>query len=466
MKKILILAGLIFPFYLFSQNIEDALRFSRTENFSTARSMGVAGSFGAMGADFGAISYNPATLGNYWKGEMVFSLGTQSTKSFGQLENNGATTYDQAFTFDNIGLVSNWKNITKEKIISRSFAIGLNSVASYNYDLNVEGTNPGSILEDGDLFSGVDYGSFSDYKINKLQRIKESGSQKELFFAYGQNHNDMLLWGFSVGIPFINYSTERDYSETAPDAVINNPDIDFYFKNVQYSTAYSTVGVGVNFKAGVIAKLPAKTRVGLSVHTPSMMKLKDDYNEYLEVKTINFWIFDTIDYEGYFDYNLKTPWKFIGSAGKIFGNENIGGFVNMDAEFISNAGMKFNYHKYSSSSDDLDAEKEINNKLQKDLKGAFNIRVGAELAIKKFRLRGGAAFYDSPFKSDSDYNPATVLSTGIGYRGDSFYIDLAYVNSKYNYAYYPYVAENRTRSPRIDIDKTINKLNATVGLKF
>lgn len=466
MKKILILAALIFPFYLFSQNIEDALRFSRTENFSTARSMGVAGAFGAMGADFGAISYNPAALGNYWKGEMVFSLGTQSTKSFGQLENNGSTTTDQAFTFDNIGLVSNWNKITKEKIISKSFAIGLNSVASYGYDLNAEGSNAGSILEDSDLFSGVDYSSFTDFKINKLQRIKESGSQKELLFAYGQNHNDMLLWGISVGMPFINYSTDREYSETAPGDLINNPDLDFYFTNVQYSTGFSTVGVGVNLKAGAIAKLPGKTRVGLSVHTPSWLKLKDDYNEYLEVKTINFWIFDTIDYEGYFDYNLKTPWKFIGSVGKIFGNENVGGFVNMDAEYIYNPGMKFNYHKYSSSSDDLDAEKEINDKLEKDLKGAFNIRLGAELAVKKFRIRGGAAFYDSPFKSDADYNPATVLSAGIGYRGDSFYIDLAYVNSKYNYAYYPYVADNKSRSPRIDIDKTINKFNATVGLKF
>lgn len=467
MKKILILAALIFPFYLFSQNIEDALRFSRTENFSTARSMGVAGAFGAMGADFGAISYNPATLGNYWKGEMVFSLGTQSTKSFGQLENNnGSTTTDQAFTFDNIGLVSNWNKITKEKIISKSFAIGLNSVASYNYDLNVEGSSQGSILVNSIPFKVDYYKSFSDFKINKMQMIKESGSQKELLFAYGQNHNDMLLWGVSVGIPFINYSTDRDYSETAPDSLINNPEKDFYFKTVQYSSGYSTVGVGINFKAGVIAKLPAKTRVGLSVHTPSMMKLKDDYYEYGELNTINGWPSDTIDYEGYFDYNFKTPWKFIGSVGKIFGNENVGGFVNMDAEYIYNPGMKFNYHKYSSSSDDLDAEKEINDKLQKDLKGAFNIRIGAELAIKKFRVRGGAAFYDSPFKSDSDYNPATVLSTGIGYRGNSFYIDLAYVNSKYNYVYSPIDVDIKSKSPRIDIDKTINKFNATVGLKF
>jgi hypothetical protein len=422
--------------------------------------MSVAGAFGAMGADFGAISYNPASLGNYWKGELVFTLGSQNTKSKSKISNNINSATDQAFTFDNIGLVSNWREIrninnprsgssgnsdsntsdnVRKKIVSRSFAIGLNNVASYNYYMEAEGNTPGSIMEDGDLFDGVDYSSFEEFNINKSQKISESGSQKELVIAYGQNNNDKVLWGISMGIPFISYSTERDYLETAPGTLINDPNLDFYFKNVQYSNSYSTVGVGINIKGGMIFKLPSNTRD---------------------------WIFDTIDYEGYFDYNLRTPWKFIGSVGKIFGNENFGGFINMDAEYTHNQGMKYNYRKYSSNTDILDAEKEINEKLNKDLKGAFNIRLGGELAIRKLRLRAGAAFYDSPFKSDADFNPATVLSGGIGYRGDSFYIDLAYVNSQYNYAYYPYVADNKTRSPKIEIDKTINKFNATVGLKF
>ncbi len=465
MKKTIIFLILTIPVFLFSQTVEDALRFSRTENFSTARSMGVAGAFGAMGADFGAISYNPASLGNYWKSEMVFTLGTQTTNTLGTLGNEGTYNSDQAFSFDNIGLVSNWRNKSDNRIISRSFAIGLNSVASYNYLLDTEGNTEGSILEDSDLFTNIDYSSFSDYKIGKSQSISESGSHKELVIAYGQNHNEMVLWGISFGIPFINYSTERSYLETAPKDLINNPDLDFYFKNIDYSTGYNTTGVGINMKGGAIFKLPAKTRVGISFHTPSIIRFKDDYYEYLEVKTVNDWIFDTIDYEGYFDYNLKTPWKFIGSIGKVFGNEKFGGFINMDAEYINNPGMKFNYHKYSSATEDLNAEKQINNKLDKDLKGAFNIRLGSELAIWKFRIRGGLAFYDSPFKSDADYNPATVLSAGLGYRGNSFYIDLAYVNSKYNYAYYPYIAD-KNNSPRIDIDKSINKFNATIGMKF
>lgn len=466
MKKILLYFLIAFPFLVNSQNIEDALRFSRTENFSTARSMGVAGAFGAMGADFGAISYNPATLGNYWKSEMVFSLGSQKTKTNADLENNKTSDNKRSFTFDNIGFVSNWGTISPEKIESHSFAIGLNNTASYSYNLFSEGNHKGSILENKDLFSDINFSTYTDYSFNKKTDISESGTQRELLFAYGRNYKDRFLWGISLGIPFINYNTERDYVEKAPSELLNNSNLDFYFNEIHYSSGYSTVGVGLNLKGGVIVKLPAGTRAGLSIHTPTYLRLKDDYYEYLNVYPINGWIFDTIDYDGYFDYNMKTPLKIIGSLGKVFGNEKFGGFINIDAEYSDNPGMKFNFTKYSDNADDEKAQKEINDKIAKDLKGAFNIRIGGELAVKKLRLRAGTAVYDSPFKSDSDYNPALIFSGGIGYRGEGFYIDLAYVHSSYSYGYYPYVAADKSRSPRIDIDKTIDKFNATIGLKF
>lgn len=466
MKKILLVFALILPLTLMAQNIEDALRFSRTENFSTARSMGVAGAFGAMGADFGAISYNPASVGNYWKGEMVFSIGYHNTSTTGILGNTSNRRDDQSFSFDNIGLVSNWRTVTDKSIISRSFAIGLNSVANYDYDMYAEGDHSGSIFENTDLFEGINYDPYTGFDINKRMDLKESGGSKELLFAYGQNHNNKIIWGFSAGIPFINYSTTRNYSEIASGELISNPALDFYFDNLVYNTGYNTVGTGLNFKGGVIVSLPASTRVGFSVHTPTWLRLKDDYYEYLDISGINNWEFTQIDYEGYFDYNLRTPWKFIGSLGKIFGDTDLGGFVNIDAEYINNPGMKFNFTRYSNTPEEEQNQREANEELERDLKGAFNIRLGGELAIKKFRIRAGAAFYDSPFKADADSDPGRVLSAGIGYRGDSYYVDFAYVNSMFSYGYLPYTADIKARSPRVEIDKLINKFNVTVGLRF
>lgn len=464
MKKLYLLLALFLPSYFYSQSLEDAYRFSKTENFSTARSMGVAGAFGAMGADFGSISYNPASLGNYWKGEMVFSLGYQNTETNAGLGNYGNYSNQSNFNFDNIGLVNTWKKVGDNSFIIKSFAFGLNNVASYNYKFDISGNSEGSIFEDSDIVTGLDYSQYQSGLVEKNISNSESGSMKELLFAYGQNHNDKIMWGFSIGIPFINYTTNRYYNEEASNELQQDPD--FFFSSLDYETGYSTVGVGLNAKAGIIAKLPQNIRVGLSAHTPTSFRLKDDYYEYFYVNPINGITFSDIDYEGYFDYKLITPWKFIGSAGKIFGNENIGGFINIDAEYLNFGSSKFDLTAYSSYEEDAIYEEELNNEINKKLSSVFNVRFGGELAIKKFRIRAGMAFDESPFKTESEYNPVKVISGGLGFRGNSYYLDVAYLQSTNSYGFSPYTADDITRSPLVNIDKTLGKFTATLGFKF
>ena len=444
--------------------MEDALRFSRTENFSTARSMGVAGAFGAMGADFGTISYNPATLGNYWKGEMVFSLGFQNNETAAEFENSSSYRNQNNFNFDNIGIVNTWRNIKDGTFVTKSFAIGLNNVASYNYKFNISGETEGSIFEDSDIVTGLDYTQYQSGIVNKNISVSESGSMKELLFAYGQNHNDKIMWGISIGVPFLNYTTARSLDETAGNELQADPD--YFFSSLSYESGYTTVGAGINAKAGIIAKLPQNIRVGLSAHTPTSFRLKDDYYEYFYVNPINGWEFSDIDYEGYFDYKLNTPWKFIGSVGKIFGNENLGGFINVDAEYLNYEANRFNLTAYSSYDDDAEYEDELNDEISKKLSSVFNVRFGGELALKKFRLRAGMAFDESPFKSDSNYDPVKVISGGLGYRGDNYYIDVAYLQSTNSYGFSPYTADDQLRSPIVNIDKTLGKFTATLGFKF
>ena len=48
---------------------EDVMRFSQLNFGGTARSMGSAGAFGALGADFSSLSNNPAGLALYKRGE-------------------------------------------------------------------------------------------------------------------------------------------------------------------------------------------------------------------------------------------------------------------------------------------------------------------------------------------------------------------------------------------------------------
>ena len=54
---------MLFQHPLFSQNIEDAIRFSTPQTLGTARFVGMAGSFGALGGEASAVNANPAGIG-------------------------------------------------------------------------------------------------------------------------------------------------------------------------------------------------------------------------------------------------------------------------------------------------------------------------------------------------------------------------------------------------------------------
>ena len=62
MKKVIILSVLLgFTFASQAQTFEDAVQFSRIQNWGTARSAGMAGAFGALGGDLSTLSANPVS---------------------------------------------------------------------------------------------------------------------------------------------------------------------------------------------------------------------------------------------------------------------------------------------------------------------------------------------------------------------------------------------------------------------
>ena len=61
----LALAALCSSSMLFSQGVVDALKYSQQDIRGTARYMGMAGAFGALGGDITTLSQNPAGIGVY-----------------------------------------------------------------------------------------------------------------------------------------------------------------------------------------------------------------------------------------------------------------------------------------------------------------------------------------------------------------------------------------------------------------
>jgi hypothetical protein len=464
MKKYSLILIFFLPLFVIGQTLEDALRYTQTNNFATARSMGVSGSFGAMGADFSTITYNPASLGNYWRSEFNVSLGYSNGYTNSQLGKKQKTNFDGKFNFNSIGFVTN-SHTSSSGIVSSNFAIGLVKKANlYNY-IDIAGKASGSILESPDVIdqSSLDYSQYNDIPISKHQIVEESGNINELILALGGNYKKRLLFGFSLGVPFLNYSTKRKYNEKAPDDLWD--DENFFFRTIDFKETYTTVGVGINLKAGATYILPQNFRIGFAMHTPTSYRLKDDYTKDFIVDSRNYYI-DTIANAFYFDYKYSTPWKFIGSAGKIFKINDISGFVNFDAEYVGYDNARYNLTKYSSDEYDAENERFQNDEINNKLRSTFNFRLGSEIAFKKLRFRLGGALNGSPFAYSDGYNPDLTYSAGLGYRGDEYYIDVAYLTTTKKYSYQPYTAEDPSRSNSISIDKYSNNIALTLGVKF
>ena len=163
-KKIVVSAVLLLPIFLFGQNEDDALRYSKFNTIGTARSASLGGAMGALGADFGALSTNPASIAFYRRTEITF------TPNF-YLDNTTNTFYNRTysaaprlnFNFSNIGVVITSLNedlesrlrgrrlSTRERKrvkgwMSSSFAIGVNRQIGFQQNFELRGVNTRSSI--------------------------------------------------------------------------------------------------------------------------------------------------------------------------------------------------------------------------------------------------------------------------------------------------------------------------------
>ena len=141
MKKITILTFALFCLgQVYAQNASDVLRYSYLQPSGSARYVGAGGAFGALGAEFGAISQNPAGLAMFRSNELTLTPSLLFARTEAGIAGNPEDSDDRSkFGFDNIGLVfntslgesSNWKTF--------NFGIGYNRQADYSRSIYYEG---------------------------------------------------------------------------------------------------------------------------------------------------------------------------------------------------------------------------------------------------------------------------------------------------------------------------------------
>lgn len=479
---------------LWGQNLSDAVRWSVFQPASTGRTLGVAGSFGAMGGDFSVLSVNPAGLGEYARGEFVFTPSMNFKESNAFLVKDPSRSSkedDSSIKIDNLGFVASTSPMASNWTHS-NFAIGYNKVSDLGRTFYFEGKTVGSITEEFteyangknldeldnfrawpaysvgaiyDLDEDEDYESDFQERplqpVQKRQLVSQEGSINELAFAWGGKYDNRLNVGVVLGVPFVNYEETKTYEELDPDREIS------LFDDLTFTEYLNTTGVGLNIKAGLIYTINKTFRLGGAIHSPTWYTLNDDYYthiEYAYTDTENN-RFEHRSPDGSFKYKINSPWRAIGSLGAILklGNDVVG-FINGDVEWVDYGESSVDLTAYSS--DPIESQKtiSINRDISQFLGKSINIRLGTELGIQKLRLRAGYESTQSPYNADLDRMEG--LSFGVGLREDNFFMDLGFQTRQTTEGYLPYVVIDQDRHPLVNVETVRKKFLFTVGFKF
>lgn len=490
-----------------AQGEYDALKYSQGELLGTARYMGMAGAFGALGADMSAIHQNPAGIGLYRSSELsitpVLSLGKTQSNYNGTPVNNTK----MALQLNSGGYIGSFRPSNSNNVNNINFAVTYNRVKDFNRVVGIKDYNkPVSLLDPiassagttntGNL-SGLSYLAWETYLINQetagnytnmlgpgetvnpTMYMKEEGGIGELDLTLGANWAHFMYLGLGIGFQSVDYRLTASYSETSSgynDGTTQFSPIYFDLRN-----ALATTGSGVNVKLGAIIKPFSFLRFGITLHSPTYYSLTDAYGTSMlseGVSPNSLRAFKEFEEET-FSYELTVPGKITYSLAYLFGTK---GLISFDCDVVDYREMALrdvNGFPYD------DTNTSISNHMQT----VYNMRLGGEYRMTdNLSLRAGTAWYGSAYRdnmtADNTYVRAVgttphyafdegsrYYTGGLGYRNGAFFMDAALTNQRLKESVFPFYdepvsGENRTDNRYASV--TTNRLNVVLsaGFKF
>ncbi len=432
-KQIFSLTLFLTLFGLQAQTIDDALRYSLLQPQGTARFAGTGGSMSALGVDFTTLSTNPAGIGWARNGYFVVTPGFKLESSNAQLLAETATNTsfgenDGQLTLPNIGVI--FTSQTRSLHWSTfNFGIGINRLADFNESITYQGQSLGSLLEsfvedandnvfnqfrnelaldlngnsifgelgdetvtgDAIFFNDQTQQFESDYPflsdqvlLDRQGTVTRSGGINELVFSFGGNYREKVMWGLTLGVPFMNYEETKIYEEIDRDNALAA------FDDLRFEESLDVSGGGINFKLGLIFRPTQALRVSVAAHSPTFWSVDEEFESTF---TYNYTDFGrafggTAESPlGEFSYNLQTPWRFMLGAGSVVGKK---GFVALDLEYVNYAGNNFSYDDLNEVADAL------NEQIDSVLTSGINIKGGGEYNLGKLQVRAGAGLQTFP----------------------------------------------------------------------
>lgn len=495
------------PLCLSAQNMYNVSSIFENDLTGTARYIGMGGSMSALGADLSTMATNPAGMAMYRRNDISMTAGLYAKNNKADYE--GMVTksnYMDAFLnnasmvisiecnkewlkYLNIGLGYRLKNNLDGDFEMFGAANGysqqyvmkqLYNNNQFEYDNLSRGLYTGLYSswlpllaadawlcdDNGDNFLTYPGDTALVWQPDDMAYYEETrGGVHVVDVNLSANIKDRIYLGATFGFSGVDYSRYSAYSENDVDGAIYTLENNMMLK-----------GSGYDLKLGAIFR-PFKYspfKVGVSVHTPTWYFLK----QYTWAVITDPWNkkFSTVDSDRYgsemlVSSKLSTPWRFNASMAYTIGTYLA---LNAEYEFVDYATSRFTNHG--------SVEEAQNEEIKCNMRAQHIARVGAELNVKSFALRAGYNYITSPFKSDAykELMNASVVETsteymnrfakdiitcGLGYRGEAYYFDLAYMLERQKGEFYPFY-DMEYPNPGALVKMTNHTVTATLGVRF
>ncbi len=471
MKRVIFSAALIFAAATtYAQQdlntAADAVRYSTDNLTGSARFRAMSGAFGAVGGDLSAIGVNPA-------GSAVFNFNTGTASVSNYNTSNSAdyfgtktTKNNNAFDLNQIGAVFVFSNANEEAFMNK-FTLGFNyeNTNSFYNMVDARGTNPNNSIDqyflryangignEGGIFLGTLQNAYFD-DLNFIDQQAYLGYNAYIFDPvstdadnsvytgnvpntgnyYQENYTSTRGYNGKMALNFATQLKKRlylganinfhftDYVKTTSLYEDNNNPSATGLQAIRFDNERYTYGAGISLNVGGIVKITEELRAGVAYESPTWYRLQDELTQRISSfcpecdtndPSADTFITDPGITFVFNDYTIKTPSKWTGSLAYVFGKN---GLISVDYSIKDFSKTEFRNARYEA----------INQELSNSMAMAGELRVGAEYRIKKFSLRGGYRFMESPYKDSAVMGDLTGITGGLGFSFANSRLDLAY----------------------------------------
>lgn len=419
MKNLFVGVGLLFGL-AHAQTVQDINSidaYSNDINAGSARYIGMGGAMGALGGDISSVNQNPAGLGLSIASEANLSIGVPTYKN----ETKFGNTYkskESDFLFNHFAASFVFHN---DDSAWNRFAIGINyTQESLDNHIGILGN---------DRIQFTDDETNTTYKFAGYQD-EIAGYKSKTSFNFGASYADKLYLGLGVNLHEVDYTNYVVFDEDTNGTI---------YRYELNGTPYTNRATGLSLSVGAIGKVNDNFRLGVAYHSPTW------YTEIEEEFLANLPVNDSVYYYDWYynQYDRNSNGRFVASAGLVVAKSLA---LNLDYTYHMNGSTKLKPERYFQP---------VNRFIDDYLVNSSELRVGAEYRIKKFKLRAGYNYVQSPydtFSLDADSGSGTPsvqsvasairgdinrLSFGLGYDFGGFTLDAAYQlqNQKFKYIF-------------------------------